>query len=323
MKRREFLIALGGLLAEIPDRAHAQQPGKKWLIGFIAHGPVRSYEGLFEGLRELGYIEGQNITIERRYAEGRAERFQEFAKELVERKADLIVVVTTPAALAVMKETSTIPIVHPAAIDPVGAGLIESLSHPGKNLTGGSSLYSELTAKRLELLKEMVPGLARAAVIWNAANPANANAWAQTQEAGRALGIALEPHELRDLKDLEPAFTDIGREHPDGVLVIEDALTFEHRKPIVDFTLEEHLPNSFSRREAVEAGALMSYGANLFEMYRAAATFVDKIFKGANPADLPMQQPTRLELYVNLKTARTLGLEVPQSILARADEVIE
>jgi putative ABC transport system substrate-binding protein len=222
-----------------------------------------------------------------------------------------------------MKESATVPIVHPAAIDPVGVGLIDSLSHPGKNLTGGSILHAELTAKRLELLKEMVPGLGRAAVLWNAANSANAAALTRTEEAGHALGITLQPHALRELKDFDTGFVNISQEHPDGLLVIEDALTFQGRKQIIDFAIENHLPSSFVGREAVEARGLISYGARLSEMYRKAADVVDKIFKGANPADIPMEQPTRLELYINLKTAKVLGLEVPQSLLARADEVIE
>jgi putative ABC transport system substrate-binding protein len=323
VRRRDLLVLISSSTALRSLSALAQQTGKMWLIGFLAHGPVRSYEALFERLRELGYVEGQNITIERRYAEGRAERFQEFAKELLQRKADLIVVVTTPAALAVMKESATVPIVHPAAIDPVGVGLIDNLAHPGKNLTGGSILHAELTAKRLELLREMLPGLGRVAVLWNAANSANAAAWARTQDAARTLGVMVQSYAVRDLKDLDVAFVNISQEHPDGLLVIEDALTFQGRKQIVDFAIENHLPSSFVGREAVEAGGLMSYGARLSEMYRKAAEVVDKIFKGTNPADIPMEQPTRLELYINLKTAKALRLEVPQSLLARADEVIE
>ena len=323
MRRRDLLALISGSTALRSLSALAQQTGTTWLIGFLAHGQVRSYETLFQGLRAHGYVEGQNIIIERRYAEGHTDRFRDFAKDLVQRKADLIVVVTTPAALAVMKETSTIPIVHPAAIDPVAAGLIDSLAHPGKNLTGGSTLHAELTAKRLELLKEMVPGLSRAAVLWNEANSANAGAWTRTQDAAQALGVTVQSYAVRDVKDFDVAFADITQGRPDALLVIEDALTFQGRKQMIDFAIENHLASSFVGREAVEAGGLMSYGARLSEMYRKAADVVDKIFKGGNPADIPMEQPTRLELYINLKTAHALGLNIPPSLLARADEVIE
>jgi ABC-type uncharacterized transport system substrate-binding protein len=323
MKRRTFISLLGGAAAAWPFAARAQQPRKIWRIGFLAHGPVKSYERLFDGLRELGFIEGQNIIVERRFAEGRAERFQEFAREMVQLKADVIIVVTTPAALAVMNETKTIPIVHPAAIDPLGAGLIDSLAHPGRNLTGASILHAELTAKRLDLLKKMAPKILRTAVLWNSANPANAGAWRELQVAAGALDVALQSHELRGSKDLEVAFTVISKERPDALLVVEDALTFQYRKQIVDFTLEKLLPSSFVGKEAVEAGGLMSYGARLPELYHRAATYVDKILKGAKPSDLPVKEATILELAINLTTAKALGLEVPATLLALADEVIE
>ena len=321
MRRRKFISVIGGAALAWPLAARAM-PEKKWLIGFIAHMHLRSYDSLFDGLRELGYVEGQNIVVERRYAEGSAERFQDFAREMVQRKADAIVVVTTPAALAVMKETTTTPIVLPAAIDPVGR-LVESLSHPGKNLTGGAILYAELSAKRLQLLKEMVPGLSRTAVLWNAANPANASAWRETESAARVLGVSLQPHEVRVSQDLEAAFAAMAEERADALLLLEDALTVQYRQEIVDFALHNLLPSSFVGREAVEMGGLMSYGARLSDMYHCAAAFVDKILKGAKPADLPMEQPTRFELYINAKTANALRLTIPPSILARADEVIE
>jgi putative ABC transport system substrate-binding protein len=292
MKRRKFVSVLAAAAFAWPHAARSRDPEGRWVIGFIAHTHVRSYDALFEGLRDLGYVEGQNLIIERRYAEGRAERFNEFAKEMVQ-LADLIVVVTTPAALAVMHETTAIPNVHPAAIDPVGR-LVDSLAHPGKNLTGGAILYAELSAKRLQLLKDMVPRLSRTAVLWNTANPANAAAWRETESAARALGVTLQSHELRGSQDLEAAFTAIAEERPDALLLLEDQLTFQYRKEIVDFALRQRLPSSFVGREAVEAGGLMSYGARASDMYRRAAAFVDKLLKGANPADLPMEQPTPL-----------------------------
>jgi putative ABC transport system substrate-binding protein len=323
MRRRKFIALLGGSAVAWPLAALAQRPAKMWLIGFIAHGHVKAYDALIEGLRELGYVEGQNIIVERRYAEGRAERFQEFAREMVERKADVIVVVTTPAAQAVMKTTTTIPIIHPAIIDPLGAGLIDSLAHPGKNLTGGSILHAELTAKRLELLKEMVPGLSRTAVLWNSANAGNVSAYRQTQGAARPLGVVLESHEVRGAKDIDVAFATIAKDRPGALLLIEDQLTFPYRKRIIDFAMQELLPTSFVGKEAVEAGGLMSYGASLPAMYHHAAIFVDKILKGAKPSDLPVEQATTLELAINVNTVKALGLEVPPMLLTRADIVIE
>jgi putative ABC transport system substrate-binding protein len=263
------------------------------------------------------------MVVERRYAEGRAERFKDFAIEMVQLKVDAIVVVTTPAALAVMSVTKTIPIVHPAAIDPLGAGLIDSLAHPGRNLTGLSVLHAELTAKRLGLLKEMIPKLSRTAVVWNSANSANASAWRLTQDAAAKLGMALQSHELRGSKDLDAVFTAIAQERPDAVLVIEDALTFQFRKQLIDFTLQKVLPGSFVGKEAVEAGGLMSYGAVLPELYYRAATYVDKILKGDKAGDLPVEEATKLEFAINLKTAKALGIALPPGVLAIADVVIE
>jgi putative tryptophan/tyrosine transport system substrate-binding protein len=323
VRRREFISVLGGAMVAWPVAARAQQSGKMWRIGFIAHEHQRGYDALFEGLRELGYAEGQNIIIERRYAEGRAERFQEFAAEIVRLKVDIIVVVTTPAAPAVKNATTTIPIVIPEAIDPVGTGLIASLARPGGNVTGGAILYAELSSKRLELLKEVVPKLSRAAVLWNAGNSANALAWRETQGAARAQKVTLQSHEVRGLKDFEGAFATMTQQRPDALLVLGDALITQRRKEIADFAIRERLPGSFSAREYVEAGGLMSYGAHRAAMYRRAAYFVDRILKGAKPADLPVEQPTRFELVINLKTAKTLGLDVPPTLLVRAGEVIE
>jgi len=321
MRRRNFIALLGGAAAGWPLAARAQHPGKIWRLGFIAHRYERFYDALFEGLRELGYVEGQNIVYERLYAEGRAERFEEFAREIVALKADAIVVVTTPAAQAVMKVTTTIPIVHPAMIDP--SVLVDSLAHPGRNLTGGASLFAELTGKRLELLKELAPSLSRTAVLWNPANKGNVSAYRQTEATARTLGVAVQSREVRAAKDLDAAFAAISRRHPDGLFLIEDQLTFEFRKRIIDFATQEHLPSSFVGKEAVEAGGLMSYGASFPALYHHAATFVDKILKGAKPAELPVEQPTKFELLVNLKTARELGLTIPREFLLLADEVIE
>ena len=323
MKRREFIALLGGAAVGWPLAARAQQRSKKFLIGFIAHEYEAMYDAFFDGLRELGYIEGQSITIERRYAEGQPERFKEFAKEMVELKVDVIVTVTTPAVLAVKSVTTSIPVVIPNAIDAVGAGLVASLDHPGGNVTGGTLLQAELSVKRLELLKEMVPGLSRAALLWNAGNPAYVRAWTQSQGAAQTLGVALERYEVRSPTDFQAAFATMVQQRPDGLVILEDALTIQHRKEIVDFALRNHLPTSFFAQEAVEAGGLMSYGANWPDAFRRGATTVDKILKGAKPSDLPVEQPTKFVLAINVKTAKALGLKVPTSLLATADEVIQ
>jgi putative tryptophan/tyrosine transport system substrate-binding protein len=323
MQRRQFIALLGSAAAAWPLASHAQQPGKMWRIGYIAHSYVRGLDALLSGLRELGYVEGQNIIIERRYAEGKAERFREFAEEMVRLKADIIIVITTPAALAAKNATTTIPIVFPTAIDPAGTGLISSLPRPGGNVTGGAILFAELSAKRLELLKEVVPRLSRTAVVWNAANPANALAWRETQGAARALGVALQSRDVKDPKDFEGAFAMMGQERPDALLVLEDALTLQYLNEIVDFAAQKRLPSMFAEKEGVERGGLMSYGPSLSEMMRRGATYVDKILKGAKPGDLPVEQATKFELAINLKTARALGLSIPTALLATADEVIE
>ena len=224
MRRRDFIALLASAAALWPLTAHAQQPGKKWRIGVIAHSfDKKATDAAREVFSEFGYVEGQNDIIEPRYAEGKAERFQEFADEMVRLKVDVIVVYTTPAALAAKNATTTIPIVFPTAIDPVGTGVISNLRHPGGNVTGGVIFFAELCAKRLQLLKEVVPGLSRSAVVWNAANPANALAWRETQDAARTLGVALQSHEMKNLKDFESAFAIMAKERPDALLVLEDS----------------------------------------------------------------------------------------------------
>ena len=326
MKRREFIALLGGALGNSvvwPLGARAQQHGNKHLIGFIAHEYETMYDAFFEGLRDLGYIEGQNLTIERRYAQGHPERFKEFASEMVKLNADVIVTITTPAVLAIKSVTTTIPIVIPNAIDAVGAGLVASLDHPGGNVTGGTLLQAELSVKRLELLKEMVPRLSRGALLWNAGNPAYVRAWTQSQGPAQTLGVALQRYEVRGPTDFQAVFAAMAEQRPDALVVLEDALTIEHRKEIVAFALQNNLPSSFFAKEAVEAGGLMSYGASWPDAFRRGATTVDKILKGAKPSDLPVEQPTKFELAINRKTAKALGLKVPVALLATADEVIE
>jgi len=323
MRRREFITLLGGAAAW-PIVARAQHAARVWRIGFITHSTNdAAYASLFERLRELGYVEGQNIIVERRYAEGRADRFHEFAAEMVRLKADVVITSTTPAALALKNASTTIPIVIPTAIDPVGTGLIASLSHPGGNITGGALLSAELGAKRLELLKEVVSGLSRAAVLWNGANPANALAWRETEGAARALGVTLQSHDVRGLQDFNTAFATMAQQRPDAVSVLADALITQYQKEIVDFAINERLPSVFPSNDPIKLGGLLSYGPHYSEMMRRAASQVDKILRGARPADLPMEQPTTFELVINLNTARAVGVVVPPLMLSRADEVIE
>jgi len=326
MKRREFMTLFGG--AAVPSllwplAAHAQQPGKVWRMGFIAHGHESFYDALFEGLREYGYEEGRNLIVERRYAQGQAERFKEFAAEMVRLNVDIIIVVTTPAALAVKKATTTIPIVHPNAIDPLNTGLIASLAHPGGNLTGGAQLTAEVSAKRLEILKRVMPRLSRVAALWNPANPALVFSWKETQGAARALGVTLQSHEVQGPKDFAAAFAMIADERPDALLVLQDAVTMQQRNEIIDFAIQKRLPSMFQEKGWAVAGGLMSYGENLPSMYRRAAYFADRIFKGAKPTDLPVEQATKFDMVLNLKTAKAIGLTIPDPVLVLADEVIE
>ena len=243
MRRREFITLLGGTMLW-PLPVPAQDTGKIWHMGFIARGEERFYEALFEGLRGLGYVEGRNLVVERRYAEDRTERFHEFAAEMVQLKVDIIIVVTTPAALAVKAATSTIPVVFPNAINPVDSGVVASLAQPGANVTGGAAQTAVLSAKRLEILKEAVPGLARVAVLWNGSNPALAFAWRETQAAAGALGVTLQPCELSP-KNLEAVLAMMAQERPHAFVVLQDALTLQHMKEIIGFAIQKRLPSIF------------------------------------------------------------------------------
>ena len=317
-----LIIAFGLLGAPLPTIA--QPPGKVYRIGYLAAipPPAHLWEALLDGLRERGYIEGRNLVFERRFSEGNAERFPEFAAEMVQLKVDCIIAITTPAALAVKHVTTTLPIVMTTAIDPVGAGLVASLARPGGNVTGNAILYAELSTKRLEFLKDVVPGLSRVVVLWNAANPANASVWKETQAAAGALGLLLHAQDVRGAQDFEGAFAHTAQARPDALLVLDDALIAMHRQHIAEFATQEHLPSVFAARESVVAGGLMSYGPSLSDLFRRAATYVDKILKGVKPADLPMEQPVKFELVINLKTAKALGLTIPTHLLMLADEVI-
>ena len=274
-------------------------------------------------MRELGWIEGKNVTFERRYAENRLERLPELAAELVQLNVDVIVAMGTLGPLAAKRATSIIPIVMPAAGDPLGSGLIASLARPGGNVTGMSLMVPDLGGKRLELLKELLPRLARVAVLWNAANPYAAIVFKETQAAGRTLAIEVQSLEVQSPDDFDGAFAAARSQPPDALIAVEDPLTFTYQKRIADFAVHNQLPSLHGMKEFVAAGGLMSYGANIADLFRRAAAYVDKIFKGAKPADLPVQQPTKFDFVINLTTAKALGLTIPESFLLRADEVIE
>ena len=319
------IVMLTLSLLAVPPIATAQPQGKVYRIGFLGTNPPPAawWDAFLDGMRERGYSEGQNLVFERRFSEGKAERFPEVAAELVRLRVDCIIVPTTPAALAAKHATQTIPIVIPTAIDPVGAGLVASLARPGGNITGLSTLAPELSGKRLELLQEVVPGMARVAVLWNAANPANASVWHETQAAAGALGLRLHAQDVQSPQDFEGAFAHTAQAHPDTLLVLQDSLMTMHRQHIVEFATRQHLPSVFFTREWVVDGGLMSYGPSFPDLYRRAATYVDKILKGANPAALPVEQANKFELVLNLKTAQALGLTIPPRVLFQADEVIQ
>jgi putative tryptophan/tyrosine transport system substrate-binding protein len=326
MTRRTIglLITLALSVLGAPLAAEAQPRGQVYRIGYLGTTPppAHQWEALLDGLRERGYREGHNLVFERRFSEGHVERFPEFAAELVRLRVDLIIVITTPAALAAKHATQTIPIVFPTAIDPVGVGLVASLARPGGNITGLTSMHPDVVRKRLELLKEVVPGLSRVVVLWNAANPANAAAWQETQAAAGALGLQLHSQDVQGSQDLDGAFALMAKAPPDALLILGDALINMHRSQIAAFATQQHLPSVFTTREWVVAGGLMPYGSSPSDNYRRAAYYVDRILKGAKPADLPVEQPMKFDLVINLKTAQALGLTIPSHFLFQADEVI-
>jgi putative tryptophan/tyrosine transport system substrate-binding protein len=325
MGRREFVALLGGAAAAWPVAARAQQAGSKHTVGILSAGVENAALNmvLVDALRELGWVEGKNIAFEHRYAENRLERLPGLATDLVRLKVDVIAAAGTLAPLAAKQASSTIPIVMTTAGDPLGSGLVASLARPGGNVTGMSLMAPDLGGKRLELLKEVLPRLARVAVLWNAANPYSALVFKETQAAGRTLGIEVQSLEVRAPDDFDGAFEAARQQRPDALITVEDPLTVNHRQRVADFTAGQQLPSLHGVREFAAAGGLMSYGASLADLIRRAAGYVDKILRGAKPADLPVQQPSKFELVINLKTAKTLGLTVPLTLQASADEVIE
>ena len=325
MRRREFVTLLGGAAAW-PLAARAQQAGKLPTVGFFGAYTAALQSpwtaAFVQRLRELGWVEGHNLAIDYRWAEGRSERYAEIAAEFVRLKVDVIVTVTTPVALAAKQATSVIPIVFAAVSNPVGTGLVPSLARPGGNVTGLSNLISDTGSKKLQLLREVVPGLGRLAIIANVSNPAVVLELDEVQGAARTLGLEVAISEVRRVDDIAYAF-DALKGRADALYVCADPLMYTNRIRINTLALGLRLPTMHGFRDYVEAGGLMSYGTNIANLFRRAGDLVDKILRGAKPGDIPVEQPTKLDLVINLTTAKALGLTIPESFLLRADEVIE
>ena len=325
MKRREFITLFGGAAVAWPLAVHAQQPAKLPTIGFLgttASSGWRPWSAAFvQRLSELGWIEGRTIAIEYRWAEGRSERYMEIAAEFVRLKVDVIVTAGN-AVLAVKRATSTIPIVFTLGADPVGTGLVASLSRPGGNVTGLSVQRTDTAGKRLELLSEVLPGLRRLAILANVGFPDSVREMGEVEATARTLGIEVAKLEIQRAEDIVRAFEAL-KDDADALYVCSDALVNTNRLRINTLALATRLPTMHGVREFVEAGGLMSYGPNYPDLFRRAGDYVDKILRGTKPGDIPVEQPTKFELVINLKTAKALGLDVPPTLLARADEVIE
>ena len=325
MRRRQFIALLGGAAAW-PLAAQAQQAAKVFRIGFLFYGssgPSPELDAFQQGLREFGYIEGQNIAVEYRFASGQVERLRDLATELVRLKPDVIVAPATPASLAAKQATGTIPIVFAGVADAVGAGLIANLARPDGNVTGLTSISAELGGKRLELLKRLVNNASRVAVLYNPADRSNVLLLKELQDAAPALTLTLQPFEVREPSEFEGAFAAMTRDRADAMFGAAGILTFQHRQTVVDLAANSRLPTLWGYRQFVEAGGLMSYAVNFYDQIRRTAAYVDQILKGAKPGDLPVQQPTKFEFILNLKTAKALGLTIPPDVIAIADEVTE
>jgi len=324
MGKKNVIWLLATFLLTTVPLGEAQQPAKIPRIGFLSPGGSPGndfrYEAFQQGLRDLGYVVGKNIAIEYRYAEGKLDRLPTLASELVSLKLDIIVTSTTPAIQAVKQATRTIPIVTISA-DPVGTGLVASLARPGGNITGFSVIGPEISGKQLELVKETLPKVKRVAFVWDPANPALALRFKEVEIAARTLGLQIESLEVRTRNELESALESATSKRA-GAFIVPPPMAFAYRRQIVDFVARKRLPAMYEDSESVEAGGLMSYGANLSDLFRRAATYVDKILKGTKPADLPVEQPTKFEFVINLKTAKQIGLTIPPDVLARANKII-
>jgi len=327
--RRTFLGALAGSLLAVRLAAEAQQAAKVYRVGLLGGSPPnspggrRAWEGFFQGMRELGYLEGQNMLVEGRFYGDHTDRLPALAGELVRLKVDVIVAGAPPAPEAARRATSTIPIVMAIHTDPVGSGLVASLASPGRNVTGLSTLGPEVAGKRLQLLKEAVPGISRVAVLSNPADTTQALVLRETQVAARSLTVHLQVLEARAPTDFGGAFSAMTKERAGGVIILSSSMFYDQRARIAELAARGRVPAIYSLKDYAEAGGLMAYGVNFGESFRRAATYVDKILKGTRPADLPVEQPTKFELVINLNAAKALGLTIPQQLLSRADEVIQ
>jgi putative tryptophan/tyrosine transport system substrate-binding protein len=326
IQRRDFITLIGGAVAAWPVVAAAQQPGKKMRsLGLLLPGLPEASMGKVtrDRLRELGYTEGRDIVLEARWADGKMERLDELAVELARLHLDAIIAYTTPGAIAARKATTTIPIVFLFVGDPVGTGVVPSLAHPAGNATGISLLATELSGKRLEILLELAPKTSRVAMLWNDANTGMVLRSREAMDAAAKLRVAIKSVGVHDLISFDSAFTMIESEPIDALLTLVDPFTNQHRKRIVDFAAQRRLPAIYETGEFVESGGLISYGPNLPIIEQRAAEYVDKILKGTKPADLPVEQPSKFEMLINMKTATALSLSIPQSIMLRADRLVE
>ena len=327
IKRRKFFTLFGGAVLAWPLAVRAQPMAKVWHVGMLettaATLNATNLDAFKQALRQLGYIEGQNLIVEYRSGDGHIERFPQLAAELVGLNVDIIITRGTPAALAAKKATATIPIVMAAIGEPVETGMVASLARPGGNVTGLSAFVTELTAKRIEIMREVIPQLSRMALIDNMANRSVPAQWDETKRAAFALGIQPQLYDVRKAEDIERAFSSAIAQRVNALSVGNDSVVIANRIQVVQLAAKYRLPAIYATRDFVDAGGLLSYAAHYPDLYRRAAAYVDKIFKGAKPADLPVEQPTKFEIVVNLKAASALGLTVPSTLLARADEVIE
>jgi len=326
-KALTLIVAFALSVLLTPPATEAQQRAHLPRVGYLgtssASLEAELVKAFRDGLRDLGYVEGQNILIEYRWAEGNYQRFPDLVADLVNLKVDLILTAGTPGALAAKRATQTIPIVMAVTGDAVGTGLVSSLARPGGNLTGLTMMVPDLEGKRLEILREVVPKLTALVVLLNTANPLTAIQWKQTEISARTLGIQLQSVELRRPEEFKDAFAKVARQRPDGITMVADRFLLAHRMQIVDFVAKTRLPAIYPYRDFVVAGGLMSYSPSYEDLFRRSATYVDKILKGAKPSDLPIEQPTKFELLVNMRTAKTLGVPIPPSLLLRADHVVE
>lgn len=323
-------LRVGGLVMAVafaflaaPLTVEAQQAGKVWRIGILGNENTRPWESFREALRELGYVEGRNLALEQRWSEGITDRLPALAAELVQLRVDVIVASGTQGVRAAKQATRTIPIVMAVSTHPEKIGLVESLAHPGGNVTGLSNMAPELAGKRLELLKEIAPRVLRIVYLWNPASPVEPMGFQDMLAAGRAAGVEILSAEVRTPDDYPAAFAFVASTRAHALIAVGNPVNFKHRHLIVDFALKTRIPSIYEERLFVEAGGLMSYAPSFSDLFRRAATHVDKILRGAKPADLPVEQPVKYELVINLKTAKALGLTIPPSLLVRADQVIE